>query len=65
MVFRNGVPIGPTPVDDQFVYYGNYHFTLVKDGYETLQVDQDIPCAVVRIPAAGFGERGAQPIQTA
>jgi hypothetical protein len=43
MVLRNGVPIGPTPVDDQFVYYGNYHFTLAKDGYETLQVDQDIP----------------------
>ena len=43
MVLRNGAPIGPTPVDDQFVYYGNYHFTLIKDGYTTLQVDQAIP----------------------
>ena len=50
MVFRNGVPIGPTPVDDQFVYYGNYHFTLVKDGYETLQVDQDIPAPWYEYP---------------
>lgn len=40
LVLRNGVPIGATPVDDHFVYYGTYHFTLVKDGYATAQVDQ-------------------------
>ncbi len=54
MVFRNGTPIGPTPVDDQFVYYGNYHFTLVKDGYETLQVDQDIPAPWYEYPPLDF-----------
>lgn len=43
LVLRNGKPIGVTPVDDHFVYYGNYHFTLIKDGYQTLQVDQKIP----------------------
>src|SRR5262245_60705353 len=42
-VFRNGQFIGSTPVDDHFLYYGNYHYTLVKDGFETLQVDQPIP----------------------
>jgi hypothetical protein len=42
VVLRNGQPIGATPVDDHFVYYGNYHYTIVKDGYETLQVDQVI-----------------------
>ncbi|MBV9125211.1 MAG: PEGA domain-containing protein [Planctomycetes bacterium] len=43
LVLRNGQPLGFTPVDDHFVYYGNYHFTLIKDGYTTLQVDQKIP----------------------
>ena len=43
IVLRNGQAIGATPVDDHFVYYGKYHFTLIKDGYNTLQVDQDIP----------------------
>jgi hypothetical protein len=40
LVLRNHEPIGAAPADDHFVYYGRYHFTLIKDGYETLQVDQ-------------------------
>jgi hypothetical protein len=43
IVFRNGQPLGATPVDDHFVYYGKYKYTLVKDGYETMQVEQNIP----------------------
>ena len=43
MVLRNGQPLGQSPVDDHFVYYGTYHFTLILDGYETLQVQQKIP----------------------
>jgi hypothetical protein len=43
VVLRNGQPIGATPVDDYFVYYGTYNFTLLKEGYETLQVEQEIP----------------------
>ena len=43
MVYRNGQPIGATPVDDHFVYYGDYEFTLVKEGFETLHVKQKIP----------------------
>lgn len=43
VVFENGKPIGATPVDGSFVYYGNYHFTLQRDGCDTLQVDQHIP----------------------
>ena len=43
VVLRNGQPLGQSPVDDHFVYYGVYHFTIILDGYETLQVDQDIP----------------------
>ncbi len=43
VVYENGKPIGATPADGtSFVYYGRYGFTLVKEGYETLQVEQDI-----------------------
>ena len=30
-VFRNGVYIGATPVDEPFTYYGKYHYTLVLE----------------------------------
>jgi hypothetical protein len=43
IVLENGRQVGATPADGAFVYYGNYHFTLIHDGYETLQVDQPIP----------------------
>jgi hypothetical protein len=43
LVYVNNVPIGTTPVDGQFVYYGAYDFTLVKDGYATLHEHQNIP----------------------
>ncbi|MCS6851743.1 MAG: PEGA domain-containing protein [Gemmataceae bacterium] len=43
VVYQNGQPIGATPADNHFVYYGDYEFTIVKDGYETLKVKQRIP----------------------
>jgi len=43
VVERNGQLLGATPVDDHFVYYGKYQFKIVKPGYETVQVVQDIP----------------------
>lgn len=43
LVLSNGKPIGFAPGDNHFTYYGNYHFTLIKPGYATLQVDQKIP----------------------
>lgn len=43
LVLRSGQPMGAAPADDHFVYYGTYHFTLIKDGYATLQVDQPVP----------------------
>jgi hypothetical protein len=42
LVLRNGTPIGQSPADDHFVYYGKYHFTLIKEGYETQQIEQII-----------------------
>lgn len=42
VVLRNGAPIGASPADDHFVYYGKYKFTIIKDGYETKHVVQPI-----------------------
>jgi hypothetical protein len=49
-VFRNGVPIGFTPVDDYWIYSGEYDFTLVKDGYETLHAREYIKPKWYQIP---------------
>ena len=35
-------PLGAAPVDRAFTYYGKYRFRLVKDGYETLIVEEDV-----------------------
>ena len=35
-------PLGASPVDRTFVYYGKYRFRLVKDGYETLIVEERV-----------------------
>jgi hypothetical protein len=39
---EKGIPIGASPVDRQFTYYGKYRFTLVKDGCETLIVEEKV-----------------------
>jgi PEGA domain-containing protein len=54
LVMRNNAPIGFAPADDHFVYYGNYHFTLIKDGYETQQIDQKIPAPWYEYPPFDF-----------
>jgi hypothetical protein len=54
LVYRDGRPIGTTPVDDSFLFYGKYHFTLVKDGYETLQVEEDFTAPWYEYPPLDF-----------
>jgi hypothetical protein len=54
IVLNNGRSIGQSPADDHFVYYGHYHFTLIHDGYETLQVDQNIPAPWYEYPVLDF-----------
>jgi hypothetical protein len=39
---ERGIPLSGSPADKSFVYYGKYRFTLVKDGYQTLVVEEDI-----------------------
>jgi hypothetical protein len=53
-VYRNGMPLGPTPVDDYIIYYGTYQYTLVKDGCETLQAEQPIRPPWYQIPPLDF-----------
>jgi hypothetical protein len=42
VVLVDGKPIGATPADDHFIYYGKRTFTLIKDGYQTLKVEERI-----------------------
>jgi hypothetical protein len=39
-------PLSASPADRSFTYYGKYRFKIVKDGYETLIVEEDVrpPC---------------------
>jgi hypothetical protein len=36
------MPTGASPADRQFTYYGKYRFTLVRDGYQTMTVDENV-----------------------
>jgi hypothetical protein len=54
IVYENNQPIGAAPADRPFVYYGTYHFTIVRDGYQTLQVDQCIAAPWYEFPGLDF-----------
>jgi hypothetical protein len=54
LVLRNNQPIGSAPADTYFIDYGNNHFTLIHDGYETLQVDQPVPTPWYQYPPLDF-----------
>jgi hypothetical protein len=42
IVQENGRTVGAAPADRPFTYYGKYRFTLIRDGYQTLVVDEPI-----------------------
>jgi hypothetical protein len=54
LVLVNGQPLGTTPVDGYFTYYGTYDFTLVKDGYQTKVVQQKITMPWFEYPGIDF-----------
>src|SRR5205807_1058230 len=54
MVYENGKPIGASPVDRPFVYYGKYRFTIVKDGCHTLVVDEYLRTPWFEYPLVDF-----------
>jgi hypothetical protein len=39
---ERNVPISASPADRPFTYYGKYRYKIVKDGYETLVVEEDV-----------------------
>jgi hypothetical protein len=41
-LYVDNYPIGVTPVSTDFIYYGKREFRLIRDGYETLTVQQRI-----------------------
>lgn len=53
-VYVGDEEIGTTPVSTDFVYYGTRKIRLVKDGYETLVVNQPIPTPWYQIPPLDF-----------
>jgi len=63
LVFQNGQPLGATPVDGQFDYYGTYHFTIVKDGYQTKQVQQRIAPPWFAYPPFDFFVENLYPVR--
>jgi hypothetical protein len=55
VVYVNGDQyLGATPVDNHFIYYGKTHFKIVKEGYETLQVDQELSSPWYEYPPLDF-----------
>jgi hypothetical protein len=53
-VYVGDEEIGTTPVSTDFVYYGTRKIRLVKDGYETMLVNQPIPAPWYQIPPLDF-----------
>lgn len=47
-------PIGATPADKNFEYYGTYRFKLIKDGYQPLVVDERVKAPWYAWPGLDF-----------
>jgi hypothetical protein len=62
-VYREGMQLGVTPVDDPFVYYGDKQYTLVLDGFETLKVNQPAPVPWYQIPPLDFASENLWPFK--
>ena len=54
VVYVDDYQIGTTPVSTNFVHYGTRKLRIVKDGYETLTVEQPIPAPWYQIPPLDF-----------
>lgn len=47
-------PVGATPADRPFTYYGKYRFTAVKDGYQTMVQDVKVEAPWYQWPGLDF-----------
>lgn len=50
LVYVDNVEVGTTPCAVNYTYYGTREIRLVKDGYETLTVNQPLPTPWYEIP---------------
>jgi PEGA domain len=60
-VYVGDEEIGTTPVSHDFTYYGTRKIRMVKDGYETLIVNQPIPAPWYEIPPLDFFSENVVP----
>jgi hypothetical protein len=61
LVLVNGQPIGTTPVDGYFQWYGKYDFTLIKDGYETKTFNERLVAPWFEFPPIDFVSENVYP----
>lgn len=54
LVVVDGEEIGTTPASVDFTYYGTREIKLIKDGFETLTLDQPVPAPWYQIPPFDF-----------
>jgi hypothetical protein len=54
LVYVDDYQIGTTPISTDFIYYGTRRIRLVKDGYETLTVMQEVPSPWYQITPLDF-----------
>jgi hypothetical protein len=63
MVYRNGQPIGRTPVEEPFTYYGTYHYRLIRDGYEPVDFYPHLTAPWYQWPGVDFFTENFIPYQ--
>jgi hypothetical protein len=62
IVYRDGQPIGATPVEEPFIYYGKFRYRLVKDGYQPLDVEPDVCAPWYEWPGIDFVSENVVPV---
>ena len=54
-------PIGAAPADQEFTWYGTYQFKLVKDGYQTKVVQENVKAPWYEWPILDFVSENVVP----
>jgi hypothetical protein len=62
-VYVNNNPVGATPVDVPFLYYGDYDITIVKEGFQTQRVQQPVSTPWYQYPIVDFFSESLWPGQ--
>jgi hypothetical protein len=63
LVYINGQYVGASPVDYYYVYHGKYHIRLIKDGYETLDVLQNVRVPWYELPGPDLVAEAILPLK--